>query len=89
MKISGVSSVYGAYQSAMHVAPQKMAKTETKKDVVAISGEGKDFQSVIKALAKTPDIRADKVAEMTKKYEKNGYQVSNSALADKILNGVV
>ena len=54
-----------------------------KKDVVSISGQAKDFQSVMKALKNVPDIRQDKVDEIMRKYQAGNYTVDGRDVVEK------
>ena len=88
MKISNIQSVYEAYQPAKAKTPQKTNTIAAPKDVVAISNEAKDFQTIRKALSKTPDIREDKVTVIKSQIDAGTYTVSDTALADKMLKGL-
>ena len=68
-----VNSAYGAQE----VAP--------KKDELTISSQAKDFASVMKALRSVPDVREDKVAELSGPVESGTYKVSPEEITDKIL----
>ena len=70
MKINDVTKILGAYDTAPP-AGRAVPKTApvVKKDKVVLSKDAMDFQSVMRALKQTPDIRADKVAEFKAKYE--------------------
>ncbi|HAR61952.1 MAG: hypothetical protein DKM50_10780 [Candidatus Margulisiibacteriota bacterium] len=57
----------------------------SKSDKLDIS-KSSEFQMTIKeALAQTPDIREDKVREVSQKIENNTYRTSSSAIAKKIM----
>jgi len=88
MRINGdVSKVSGIYSKNKNVG--KVDKTESiaaKKDILSISDGGKDFQTAMKALKDIPDIRHDKVSSIQKKYDKGEYSISNSDLADKMID---
>lgn len=58
---------------------------ETKMDEYRISSQAKDFQTVMKALRKIPDIRQDKVQEISKKIESGNYKVDAKDISEKII----
>lgn len=91
MKIWGeipkVSGVYSKQKSVGKV--DKTGSIASKKDVVLISNEAKDFQTVMKALKDTPDIRKEKVDTLKEKYEAGDYEVNETDIADKILKSIV
>ncbi|WP_010681199.1 flagellar biosynthesis anti-sigma factor FlgM [Acetivibrio cellulolyticus] len=90
MKIWGeipkVSGVYNKQKSAGKV--DKTSNVASKKDIVSISNVAKDYQTVMKALKDTPDIRNDKVDSLKDKYEAGQYEVKETDIADKILKSV-
>ena len=59
------------------------------KDSVEISEFGRDLQTAKQAVAQAEDIRTDKVQELKAKMAKGTYDVPMSALADKLLNGII
>lgn len=90
MKIWGdalkVTGVYDNHRSLGKV--DKSSGVSSKKDVLSISNQAKDFQSVMKSIREVPDIRQDKVSELVDKYEAGNYNVSGNDIADKILNSM-
>jgi negative regulator of flagellin synthesis FlgM len=87
MKISGefpkISGVYDKNKKTDKV--DKTYGVKSKKDMLSISSQAKDFQSVMKALKDVPDVRHDKVNEYKEKYEAGKYDVKGRQIADKIL----
>lgn len=67
----------------------KTASVASKKDVVSISNQAKDFQTIMKALKDVPDMRMDKVNELAGKYQSGNYDVSGNDIADKIVKSVI
>ena len=88
VKISNVQSVYELYKPQKAMTPQKTSEISTPKDVVALSNAAKDFQAIRNAVAKTPDIRQDKVDVLKEKINNGTYAVSDDALANKMLKGL-
>ncbi len=85
-EISKIAGVYGAQKNAGRVG--KTGSVASKKDVLSISNEAKDFQTVYKALRDVPDIRQSKVAELAGKFEAGGYDVTGQDVADKVIKTV-
>lgn len=63
-----------------------------KKDIVAsnrdeykISALAKDYQTAVKALSNIPDIRKEKVYEISRKIETGRYWVESKDISDKII----
>lgn len=56
-----------------------------KKDEFKISGLAKDYQAVMKALRNIPDIRQEKVQEISSKIDKGQYNVKARDISNKII----
>lgn len=90
MKIWGeIPKVSGVYNKQKNVGKvEKVDSVNSKKDVVSISNEAKDIQTVMKALKNTPDIRSELVDKLREKYEAGEYEVKETDIADKILKSI-
>ncbi|MDQ2085107.1 flagellar biosynthesis anti-sigma factor FlgM [Herbivorax sp. ANBcel31] len=90
MKIRGeIPKVNGVYDSQKNInKADKASKATSKKDVVSISGQAKDFQTAMKALKDVPDIRKDKVERLQNQMESGNYQVSGKDIANSVLKGL-
>lgn len=67
---------------------QRMSREEEKRDIMTLSDQAKDFQTIYKTLLATPDIREEKVLELQNRINVGTYDVSSSDLANKILEHV-
>jgi len=86
----GPSNVPGIYDNKNNIKKvDKTSGVSSKKDVVSISNQAKDFQTVMKALKDVPDIRQDKVNELAQRYDSGSYDVNGKDVADKILKSVI
>ena len=85
--IPNVSGIYSKQRAVKSV--EKASKKESVKDNVSISDKAKDFQSVMKALKEVPDIRENKVNELSEKYHNNNYNVEGKDIAEKIVDSVL
>ncbi|MCX7746380.1 MAG: flagellar biosynthesis anti-sigma factor FlgM [Clostridia bacterium] len=88
MKIWGdIPKVSGVYDKHRNIGKvEKSAGVTGKKDVVSISNQAKDFQTVMKALKEVPDIRTEKVRELSEKYDAGSYDPKDKDVADKIVS---
>ncbi len=84
--ISKISGIYGSQKNINRVG--KAGSVASKKDVLSISNEAKDFQTVYKALKEVPDIRRDKVDGILDSIETGKYSVSGRDIADRVVKGV-
>jgi negative regulator of flagellin synthesis FlgM len=86
---SDIPKIQGIYEKQQNLGRvDKVGSVASKKDVVSISGQAKDFQTVLKALKDVPDIRADKVNSLEQKYRAGNYSVDGSDVADKVIKSI-
>jgi len=84
--ISKITGVYGTQKSVSKI--EKTGSVSSRKDVVSISNEAKDFQTIFKALKEVPDIRQDKVDSILGSIEAGNYNVSSRDVAERIVRSV-
>ncbi len=89
MRISGnVSAVAGIYTNDKKISRvENVNKLSLGKDNIKISDKAKDYTTAMNALKNVPDIRQDRVAEISAKLANSDYKISGDDIADKILNG--
>lgn len=87
MKITGnVGNVTGVYTNEKRISRvENVNKVSPAKDDVKISSVGKDYAIAMNALKDVPDIRMDRVNELSARIEKGEYNVSGADIASKIL----
>jgi negative regulator of flagellin synthesis FlgM len=85
MKVTGsqFQQVLKTYQKNR---PQKVGASEVVKasDKVNLSKEAKEITRMNEILAQTPDVRADKVAQLRQAVQQGSYEVHGSKIAEKI-----
>jgi negative regulator of flagellin synthesis FlgM len=88
MKIWGdIPKISGVYDSQKNFGKvDKASGVASKKDVVSISNQAKDFQTALRSLKDLPDVRNEKVNELAERYKSGSYDVSGKNIADKIIN---
>lgn len=91
MKISGdmfnVSKVYNKQKQV-----GRMDKTNSitpKKDVISISNNAKDYQTVSKVLKDIPDVRQSKIDEFAETYRSGSYDVSGNEIVEKLSKSII
>jgi len=85
-EIPKINGVYGAQKNIGRIGRSESAAS--KKDVVSISSEAKDIQTAYKALKDVPDIRQNKVADITGRFEAGTYNVTGNDIMDKVIKNV-
>jgi negative regulator of flagellin synthesis FlgM len=90
MKISGGSSLYKTYeiQLSQTQSQDRMSRAEERVDTLSMSAHAKDFSRAKQAIAQTPDIRADKVADLKTRIEAGTYNVTGMEIAGKIFSKI-
>ena len=84
MKIDAYSAI-NPVQAANKVAKTTVASKPVATDKVEISQAGRDFQIAKKAVSEAPDVRQDKIDSIKARLADGTYEVSDEALADKML----
>jgi len=85
--IPSVSGVYGRQGNVKKI--DKAAGITSKKDVVSISRQGKEYQTAIKALRDVPDVREDKLSSLIEVMRSGSYDVKGNDIADKMINSIL
>jgi negative regulator of flagellin synthesis FlgM len=91
MKITGdVYNVSKVYDSKKPVGKiEKTSSVAPKKDVVSISSNAMDYQTVTKALKEVPDVRQNKVDEFAEAYRSGSYDVSGREIVEKLGKSII
>lgn len=93
MMINGVSNVTQVNNVQNLRKTENIAKTNEAKDTITVSQEAKEMAEIYfmdRVAAETPDVRADRIAEVKEKIKDPSYlseAVINSA-ADKFLSAI-
>jgi len=91
MKIWGeiprISGVYGKHKKV--AGSDKISGVSSKKDVLSISDKAKDFQTAMKALRNVPDVREDKIRELSGKFNSGNYDVNGKDVAERIVKSIL
>jgi len=84
--INSASKVYGVEQARVGKTKREAGKTASQgSDAVVLSPEAQDLQQKISAIKALPDVRADRVNELSLKYESGEYQIDASKIADQMI----
>jgi len=70
-------------------AAQDIKNQETLVDKVELSAESKEIKKINDVLEMTPDVRADRVAELKKQIQEDRYQVDSEAVAGKMIDQTI
>lgn len=84
MRVDAYNKIAQVYQTNAVQKIEKKTNVSTK-DQVEISSLGNDYQVAKKAVADSPDIRADKVQDIKERIALGTYNVNMEEVADHIL----
>jgi negative regulator of flagellin synthesis FlgM len=85
MRVEAINQIAQIYKTDKTTESNRVGVTEGGRDEVQISAFGRDYQLAKQAVAEAPDIREDRVAEISAKLNSGEYEVSNSDFAAKLL----
>lgn len=84
MKISSIFQTTNIFQNNIKQKNEKKV-IEKKADNLNISSKALDFQTAMKAINNSPDVRQNKINSISKKISDGTYFVSSEQIANKIL----
>ena len=86
MRIEAYNQVAQLYKANKPMQTSKTARPGMGSDQVQISSIGRDYQIAKQAVAETPDIREDRVAELKSKIDSGTYSVDTADFASVLLS---
>ena len=86
MRISDIYSPQKVSRPNAVASKSKTDKTVRKEDSFTLSSLATDFNIARRAVAATPDVRADKVDDILNRINNGTYDVSAESVAGKILD---
>ena len=85
MKITNLFNATNLYNKNIK-NDKKIEKQEKKNDTFVVSNQARDFQTVLRAVANSPDVREEKVNNILDKMKNESYNVSTEDIAKKLLS---
>lgn len=85
MKITSITNAYDIYVNKPAISRKKTIADE-KKDDLNVSNKAREFQSVLRTVANSSDIREDKVASIKNQITNGTYNINAENVADKIIS---
>lgn len=88
--INSASKVYGVGQAKLGKSLREDGKTVSRTgDEVVLSSEAQALQQKIAAIKALPDVRADKVIELSRKVESGQYELDAAQIADQMIGRIL
>lgn len=85
MKISNILQVSNIYKNNTKLKNKKSLES-TKMDNLNLSSEALDYQKILTAVNKAPNIREDKINDIMERINNGTYKISSEEIAEKILS---
>lgn len=88
MKIDGTSmSSIGSVQATNRVASitKKNAIPGHEQDGIKVSDKGQVYQSLLQKVKEIPEVREERIREITERINKGEFKIDTQAIADKLL----
>jgi negative regulator of flagellin synthesis FlgM len=85
MRIDAFNKVSQLYKTS-NVKSSAKAKNASFSDMLEISQTGKDYQVARPIVARTPDVREDRVNDIKQRMEAGTYNISAEETADKLVD---
>ena len=89
MKVGQVPGVTGVYNKQGVAKAEKTKEVQGKKDVVSISNSGQDYNVAMKALREIPNVRIEKVEELSQQIESGSYNPSGDKVVETMIKNIV
>ncbi len=80
-----IQNIYQTYNKSRVAKTDKVSATQKPGFNIEISQAGKDYTFAMEKLKQMPDVRREKVDEISKKLENNTYQIDKKKLVHAIL----
>ena len=85
MRIDAYNQISQVYKANNKTKISKAASVKSASDQLQISDFGKDLQIAKQAVAQTPDVREQLVADYKARIQSGSYDVNNETFANKLL----
>lgn len=85
MRIDALNKVSELYKASNVKRTSKIPGNGYRDDMLEISQTGKDYHIAKQVVARTLDIREDRVNDIKKRIEEGTYEISAEDIADKII----
>lgn len=85
MKITSLFNATNVYNKNVKT-DKKIDKPKKQNDSLMVSDTARDFQSVLKAVSNAPDVREDKVEQISEKIQEGSYDVSSEDIVNKLFS---
>lgn len=84
-QIQNIRKVYADQNKVTKTASSQGSSPTSQKDEVILSSQAQDFSQIYQSLKATPDVRTDRVQELSDKINSGTYNVDSKDVADKMI----
>jgi len=86
--VQGVIKTYAEQNKAGKISQVKKASVGMKPDEVILSSQGQEFGQIYRTYKNIPEVRQNKVKDISERISRGDYNVSAQEVATKIINGI-
>ncbi|MDD4602027.1 MAG: flagellar biosynthesis anti-sigma factor FlgM [Negativicutes bacterium] len=88
-QVQNVLKAYGEQTKAAQNTKNEKSGPVQKQDEVILSSEAKEFGQILQSIKKLPDVREDKVNEISKKLDSGNYTIEAKDIAEQMIARVL
>ncbi|MDR3560115.1 MAG: flagellar biosynthesis anti-sigma factor FlgM [Negativicutes bacterium] len=88
-QIQNIMKVYADQNKVTKSAKSQGSSPTSKKDEVVLSTQAQEFGQIYQALKAMPDVRADKVQDVSDRIAQGNYSVEAKDVAEKMLGRIM
>lgn len=88
-QIQNIMKVYGEQTKVTKVGKPQNAGPVQKNDEVILSSQAQGFGQILNSIKNLPDVREDKVQEISQRIAAGTYQTDSRDIADKMISRVI
>ncbi len=87
-QVQNILKVYGENKVTKSANADKASQVQ-RRDEVVLSSAAKEFGPMLQALKNMPDVREDKVKEISEKIQSGNYTIDGREVADKMIGRIM
>lgn len=88
-QIQSIMKIYAEQNTSVKSSKTQNGKPLQKKDEVILSTQAQEFGQIYQAIKAMPEVREEKVRELSERIERGDYSVDAKEVAEKMLGRIV
>ena len=83
--IQNIAKIYGDQTKVSKTSKNQGSNSSQRSDEVILSSQAQEFSQILKAVKGLPEVREEKVKELSERIAKGEYKVDSKELADRLI----